>query len=421
MPVNSKVNLNEMLLIESQYGVVIHRDFKPLYADDNYAHYFGYESGENILSMASILPLIAPQEQQNAVESYQAVMSGKERPGVRTYRNIDNQGSELIVLSVDHVVDWEGQPAMQVTIIDLRHHVETQRQLRASEERYRALVDGSIQGILVHKNFRPLFCNEAYAQMQGFSNAQELMEHGSILPLIDMEHHPQAYSDNLQLLVGEKEAIKTEAKGVRTDGSTVWLSLLSRPIIWNGEQVVQVTAMDITEQQLLKERLEHRANFDGLTNLLNRRATMELLEKQFEFDKRNGNDMCCILIDFDDFKLINDCYGHHVGDQVLKLFGKTCKKSIRKSDFIGRWGGEEFVMVLPRTAIDQAAFIARRISKCISEQRVEVGEHTLSFTVSMGVAAMTENTTSAEQMINAADKALYQGKKQGKSCVVIAA
>ncbi len=410
-----------MLLIESQYGVVIHRDFKPLYADDNYAHYFGYENGQDILAMASILPLIAPQEQQNAMASYRAVMSGKGRPGVRTYKNIDNQGNELIVLSVDHVVDWQGKPAMQVTVIDLSHHVETQRQLQASEERYRALVDGSIQGILVHKNFKPLFCNEAYARMQGFSDAQALMEHDSILPLIDMEHHPQAYSDNRQLLSGEKEMIKTEAKGVRTDGSTVWLSLLSRPILWNGERVVQVTAMDITEQQMLRERLEHRANFDGLTNLLNRRATMELLEKQFDYDKRNGNAMCCILIDFDDFKLINDRYGHHVGDLVLKLFAKTCKKSVRKSDFIGRWGGEEFVMVLPRTEIDQAAFIARRISNTIRELRIDAGEQNVSFTVSMGVAAMAENTESAEQLLNAADKALYQGKKQGKSCVVIAA
>lgn len=91
-------------------------------------------------------------------------MSGRLKPGVRSYKNIDNAGNELIVLTVDHIVEWQGEPAMQITIIDLSSQIETQRQLKASEERYRELIDGSIQGIVVHRDLTPLFCNRAYAR-----------------------------------------------------------------------------------------------------------------------------------------------------------------------------------------------------------------------------------------------------------------
>lgn len=411
---------NEQLFIESHYGVVIHRDFKPLYADDTYARYFGYQSSQDILALSSLLELIVPHEQQNAILAYEETMTGKARPGVRTYKNVDNEGNELVVLTVDHVIDWQGQAAMQVTLIDLSPQVEIQRQLLASEERYRALVDGSIQGILVHKNFKPLFCNLAYAQMLGFADEHALMAQNSLLPFIASNHHLQAHKDNHKLLIGEKPSIKREAQSIRSDGSTVWLSLLSRPILWDGEQVVQVTAMDITEQQLLRQRLEHRANYDGLTNLLNRRAVMELLEKQFSHDRMYANSLCCVLIDFDNFKSINDQYGHHIGDEVLKLFAVSCKKSIRKSDFIGRWGGEEFVLVLPNTEIRQAVITAERICENVSKLRVKAENTSVGFSVSMGVSYLSFDIASVEQLLSAADKALYQAKYLGKNRVVVA-
>ena len=370
----SDAALNEQLLIESHYGVVIHRDFKPLYADDNYARFLGYQNGNDILALPSLLPLIASHEQQKVLQEYHAIMAGSKKPGGRTCFNTDKDGNEFFVLAVDHVVEWLGQPAMQVTIIDLSHHVETQARLQASEERYRELVEGSIQGILVHKNFRPLFCNQAYAQIFGFDDEQALMRQETILPLIASSYHLQSHQDNHALLNGEKEAIKAEVKGIRTDGSTVWLNLLSRSIQWNGAQAVQVTAIDITEQQLLRKQLEHRANYDVLTNLLNRRAVMELLEKRFAYDLLHANPLCCVLIDFDNFKQINDRHGHHTGDEVLKLFASSCQSSIRKSDIIGRWGGEEFVLILPNTDVGQAAALAGRLCESIARLRVAAGE-----------------------------------------------
>ncbi|MCG6201053.1 sensor domain-containing diguanylate cyclase [Psychromonas antarctica] len=411
---------SEQLLIESHYAVVIHQDFKPLYADDNYARFFGYQSAEDILSLTSLLQLIAPHEHRDAILLYNEIMSGKQKPGIRTFKNVNKEGNELAVLAIDSIVDWQGQQAMQVIIVDLSYQFEMQRNLKLSEERYRVLVDGSIQGILVHENFNPLFCNLAYAQMFGFEDEQALMDSNSILPLISSEYHHQAHQDNHALLVGEKRVIKTEIKGIRADGSTVWLSLLSRTVLWNGEQAVQVTVMDITEQQLLRERLEQRANYDVLTNLLTRRAFNELLQKEFAYCQLHSNSLCCVLIDIDNFKYINDQNGHHSGDEVLQLFASTCKMSLRKSDFIGRWGGDEFVLVLPNTDLEQAILIAERLCNDITKLRVTTESGALSFSVSMGVSALSEHISSVDILLSEADKALYKAKNQGKSRVAIA-
>ena len=413
-------SISEQLLIDPHYGVVIHRDFKPLYADDDYAKFFGYETAQDILSLTSLLQLISPHEHQNAMRVYKEIMSGEQKPGVHTYKNIDKKGDELIVLAIDNIIDWHGQKAMQVIIIDLSSQFEMQRKLQISEERYRVLVDGSIQGILVHKNFKPLFCNNAYAHMFGFENEQALMANNSIIPLISSEVRHQAYLANQALLDGNEDVIKNEVKGICVDGSIVWLSLLSRKVQWDGEQAVQVTAMDITEQQSLRERLEHRANYDGLTNLLTRRAFNELLEKHFIHAQQYGKPLCCALIDIDNFKHINDQNGHHAGDKVLQSFASTCKDNIRKSDFIGRWGGDEFVLILPGSELEQATFIAERLCNDISKLNVTVDNKYLNFTVSIGVSLLSAHTTDVDALFSDADKALYQAKHQGKGRVAIA-
>jgi len=323
-------------------------------------------------------------------------------------------------LAIDSVIEWQGQQAMQVILIDLSSQVKMHRKLQLSEERYRVLVDGSIQGILVHKNFTPLFCNNAYAQIFGFENEQALMDSNSILPLITSEHHHQAHQDNHALLTGEKRVIKNEVKGVRADGSTVWVSLLSRTVQWDDEQAVQVTVMDITEQQQLRERLEHRANYDALTNLLTRRAFDELLRKEFAYCQLHSNPLSCVLIDIDNFKLINDQNGHLVGDQVLQLFASTCNTRLRRSDFIGRWGGDEFVLILPNTALEQATLIAERLCKDISKLSVTVDTGSLNFSVSIGVSTSSDDNFSVEMLLSEADKALYKAKHKGKGCVAIA-
>ena len=198
------------------------------------------------------------------------------------------------------------------------------------------------------------------------------------------------------------------------------MSLLSRTVIWDGAPATQITVMDITEQQLLRERLEHRANYDVLTSLLTRRAFNELLEKEFACAQENSTSLCCVLIDIDDFKNINDENGHHSGDKVLQSFAIAAKKNLRESDFIGRWGGDEFVLVLPRTDLKNAGVIAGRLCDDLAKLSVSVDNINLHFTVSIGVSSLSKQAHSVSTLLSEADKALYQAKHQGKGRVVIA-
>lgn len=373
-----------------------------------------------MLALNCLLDLIAPHERDNVIRTYNAIMAGREKPGIRTYRNVDNEGNEFIVLTVDHVIDWQDEPAMQTTVMDLSNQVDTLKKLQASEERYRELVDGSIQGILVHQDFKPLFCNKAYAQILGYENEHALTAIDSVLPLYDPAFHQKALQNNQVLVSGQKTSVKSEAKFIRADGTVVWLGLLARPISWNGKQVVQVTTMDITKQHQLREQLEHRANYDVLTDLFNRRALTELLERQITNHQAHSLPLCCVLIDIDDFKSINDLYGHHIGDKVLQLFAATCRTAIRHSDFIGRWGGEEFVLLLPGTSVEQAKQIAYRLGKDVAQLEVSAGRTQLSFTISMGIAELTGDNGTIDRLLARADEALYQAKQYGKNRAIVA-
>ena len=406
--------------IDSAYGTVIHRNFKPLYADDNYARFFGYDSGEAILAMGDLLELIAPHERDAARQSYEAIIAGKEKPGIQTYRNIDSAGNEFVVLTVDHVVEWQGEPAMQISVMDLSTQFNTLSQLHASELKYRELVDGSIQGLLVHRNFEPLFCNRAYAEMLGFEDEQSLLNSDSILPLIAEIYHQQAHGDNEALLAGEAKSIKTDAKCQRVDGKTIWLSLISRPITWNGKRAIQVTAIDVTEQYQLREKLEYRANHDSLTGLLNRRAITEFAEQQIPRHLATGQPLCCALIDLDNFKSINDRYGHHVGDEVLQHFATTCQRALRHNDLICRWGGEEFMLLLPETTLEQAQMITERLRRHIPVFNLATQNKPLRYTASMGIALLRPDNEDLDTLLSRADRALYAAKHNGRNRVEIA-
>jgi diguanylate cyclase (GGDEF)-like protein len=124
-------------------------------------------------------------------------------------------------------------------------------------------------------------------------------------------------------------------------------------------------------------------------------------------------------IDIDDFKTINDTYGHVIGDEVLKSFANTLKGSARGSDIIGRIGGEEFAILLPETDIQGAYAILERLRTQICSKTLRIEEHAINLSISVGLShSRKENEFAVEQLIKQADKALYQAKSEGKNCIV---
>ncbi len=165
--------------------------------------------------------------------------------------------------------------------------------------------------------------------------------------------------------------------------------------------------------------LEKMAVTDGLTMLYNHRFFVRRLNEEFKRAKRYNTDISYLMIDIDDFKKVNDTYGHQKGDIVLQKIARVIKKSVRETDVVGRYGGEEFAVLLPHTNKEDAFNLAQRIRKAVRNFKPDFfGEEAL-ITVSVGVATFPENgVETVDDFIRRADDRLYQAKHKGKDVVV---
>ena len=176
------------------------------------------------------------------------------------------------------------------------------------------------------------------------------------------------------------------------------------------------------EEELMQARIqmEALAMHDGLTGLLNRRAIEEYAEAEFNMAGRKKQAMSVILLDIDHFKNVNDRFGHKFGDVVLRQVAQTLKEDLRNYDRVGRWGGEEFLLILPGTELRDAVTVAERLrSKTAAVQTSLENGETFSIHISLGTACTTGQFQSLAKLIDAADQALYQAKQSGRNRVCV--
>ena len=166
--------------------------------------------------------------------------------------------------------------------------------------------------------------------------------------------------------------------------------------------------------------LDRLSKTDNLTKLLNRGAWESLLNSEFERFRRYGHDCTLIMLDIDHFKQVNDQYGHQVGDDVIRHLADTMRHCLRHTEYLGRYGGEECAIILPETSLEGACVIAERLRATIAAATVNSHDTDLSYTVSLGVAALKPQTASSQQWLRQADDALYAAKHGGRNQVVCA-
>lgn len=399
-------------------GVVIHRDFKPLFVDDKFAQLYGLGSAEEAMAVPSLLNYIDEAGREEAIRSYRKIISGLAEPSVRQFRNVDNRGRDKWVLAIAHMVDWQGEPAVHTTLIDMTPRVEAETRLRNSEQKFRDLAELSIQGIIVHRDFKPLFTNMAYANMHGYESPEEILALPSIQVLFSVEDIDDGNTRLSNLMEKRADSHRLRLCNTKRDGSKMWVDLVEHRIQWNGEPAIQTIVVDVTEQHRLEQKIQAQALTDELTGLANRRRLMERFDELVKFSRRYRQPLSCILMDLDRFKSVNDQYGHAVGDEVLRQFAEICRQYTREVDFIGRYGGEEFLILLPETCNETACQVAERL-RVYTEQAVvnALDGQPLHFTVSSAVAQLDEKDTSVEQLIQRADKGLYQAKSAGRNRV----
>lgn len=171
---------------------------------------------------------------------------------------------------------------------------------------------------------------------------------------------------------------------------------------------------DITLRKKLEDALYLNSITDPLTRLFNRRFIATVLENLKEKASETKQTFSVIMIDIDNFKRINDVYGHDVGDEVLSVLAETLKGQLRDQDIVGRWGGEEFIVVLPETDLKNAVLVAEKLRKAVED--LEIGIHRLKITISLGVSEY-KLEEEISNLIKRADSALYLAKRSGKNCV----
>jgi len=193
------------------------------------------------------------------------------------------------------------------------------------------------------------------------------------------------------------------------------LQIFASTILGADYKVVGSAALlrDITEEKRLEDELRRLSTTDGLTGLFNRRHLDETLDTEYHRARRTDNSLAVLMFDIDHFKKFNDTHGHDQGDRVLQAVARNFRDALRKYDLACRYGGEEFVGILPNTTLDGAASVAERLRKDIEQAEVEG----LRVTISVGVAAFPEiGIASAQQLVEAADAALYRSKANGRNC-----
>jgi diguanylate cyclase (GGDEF)-like protein len=174
---------------------------------------------------------------------------------------------------------------------------------------------------------------------------------------------------------------------------------------------------EITERQQAQAKLVELATTDSLTGLHNRRYFMETATQEFERARRYRMPLSLLMVDADRFKLINDRFGHHIGDEVLKTLAMIGQHQLREIDLFARLGGEEFAILFPQTDFVDARAAAERLRQAIAEHTVDTEQGLLNFTVSLGLASLNPVTVDLEDLLRQADIALYQAKQNGRNRV----
>lgn len=186
--------------------------------------------------------------------------------------------------------------------------------------------------------------------------------------------------------------------------------------------MLQKIMIDEQQAELINKNkeLEYLAFFDQLTGVFNRRKFQELLEKQVEAIRSKGHVSCILLVDIDAFKEINDNYGHPVGDMVLKEVAIILKESLRKTDAVSRWGGDEFMILLPETSLADGTVLAEKLRDLIANKEFILKGKKVSLTASFGISLLDGNEDDfLETAYRIADEGLYRAKEKGSNRVEV--
>jgi diguanylate cyclase (GGDEF)-like protein/PAS domain S-box-containing protein len=302
-------------------------------------------------------------------------------------------------------------------IAALRESGNRRREIEENEDRFRTVAQTAVDAIiLADVHGKVVFWNESARRIFGYTEEEMA---GRPLTVLMSPQDWEAHQKGLEHIrsTGKSKYIgKTkEMQALRKSGDKFPIEL--SVAMWTVGQKTFYSGIvrDITKRKRLESELQTRATTDTLTQVYNRIKYDEIVKREIERAKRYYHPLSLIMFDIDHFKMVNDTYGHAVGDYVLQALTQIVKLDLRETDYLVRWGGEEFVIIAPDTDIKRAEILAERVRKSAEEYKFEsVGTVTVSF----GVTQFTKEDTE-DSLIKRTDDALYCAKRLGRNRVEV--
>ena len=379
---------------------------------------YGYEAREVIGLPASLL---SPGERSHEASE----MLGRIRQGQRIDDHetvhLRKDGSLISVsMTISSIKDPDGGIAGASMIVrDITERKRIEEALRASEERYRELVQNANSIILKLDNTGTItFFNEFAQEFFGYTEDEIVGRNalGSIVPHTETTGRDLA-AMMTDILSNPEGYLKNENENVKKSGERVWISWTNRPVRDDRGGLVGILAvgLDITERRQMEEIIRQQATHDSLTGLPNRSLFMDRLTLELSQAQRSRSLLAIMFLDIDRFKEINDSLGHTVGDALLCDVAERLKACVRESDTVARIGGDEFNILL--TDIRHAEYAGTIAKKLLSTFTLPfvINGNRLSATSSIGISVYPEDGQNAEALLKSADIAMYHAKEKGKN------
>ena len=401
-----------MLLIEPTTGLILNAN----YAAEKF---YGYPREQlcsmNISDINTLQPEEILAERKRALANERNYFNFQHRLANGDIRRVEVYSSPLL---------QNGKPVLFSLIHDVTERKQAEEALSVSEASYRRLFESAQDGILILNadTGKIVDVNPYMIYLLGFSKEQFLGKY-----IWDIGF-PQDMLGNLEMFLKlqQKHFVRYEDLPLRSgQGRKVHVEFISNIYFVDDRKVFQCNVRDISERMESKKKilqlntdLEKLANTDGLTGINNHRSLLKLAERELDVARRYQSMFSMMFFDIDNFKSINDTFGHAMGDLALIKTVQTVCAELRSADLIGRYGGDEFVILLPQTSAQDALPLAERTLASVSALRVD----TMNLTISIGIAETLYSASqpdTVEGLLHRADMALYAAKQAGKNCIRI--
>lgn len=311
-----------------------------------------------------------------------------------------------------------GQIYRLAEFVDNSEQKQAKILLEKSEEKFHSVFEQAAMGIArVSTTGKFLEVNQKLCDIMGYTK-KELMR-----KTFQEITHPDDLEDDVrfvgQMLRNERQTFSLEKRNINKNGKTIWIGLTVSLIrSADGEPKYFVSIVeDIGYRKQMERELIERATHDSLTGLLNRAELEKALETETIRANRYGRTFSVLMLDIDHFKYVNDDFGHQAGDKVLVELANIMEKDTRKVDSVGRFGGEEFLLILPELNHEQALLLAERIRRHVESAAIRFQDKQMAITVSIGVSTYPKHGDNLDDLVKAADDAMYKAKKAGRNRV----